>query len=148
MREATALVGFLFLAILALCGFSAASRAQTGAHDINEGELHFLTDPPELPAHEQRIHVAIDFESLKSGWVRVKQCHHRLAAVGAMEVVFDRMRVRALRVAQADGIGRAWVEGASVQLVDVSPDAVLCILSENRALRVDPEGSYEWRGGP
>jgi len=117
--------------------------------DINEGELRFLTEPPTQRPHLQSTHIVITDDSLKSGWIGVKQCHYHLAPVSAMQVLFRRGRVRELQIVQADNIGRAWVEGPSVQLTDVRKKAVLCILSENRALRRNSlDGSYEWHGGP
>lgn len=117
--------------------------------DINEGELRFLTEPPAQPPHLQSTHVQISEESLKTGWVRVKQCHYHLDRVRAMQVVFAKDRVRDLQILQADNIARAWVEQNSVQLEQVGPDAVLCILSENRSFQANgPDGGYEWHGGP
>jgi len=117
--------------------------------DINEGELQFLTKPPAKPPHLQSMHVTIGEESLKTGWIEVKQCHYHLDEVSAMQVVFRKDRVRKLQILQADNIGRAWVEGASVQLTDVGANAVLCILSENRSLRRSSlDAGYEWHGGP
>ncbi len=117
--------------------------------DINEGELRFLAEPPAQPPHLQSTHVQISEESLKTGWVRVKQCHYRLDRVGAMQVVFAKDRVRDLKILRADNIARAWIEENSVQLEQVGQNAVLCILSENRSfMTTEPDGGYEWRGGP
>lgn len=117
--------------------------------DINEGELRFLERPPAQPPHLHSTHVFLTEESLKSGWVSAKQCHYHLDRVSALQVVFNPRRVRNIRILQADNIGRAWVENASVQVERVGKDAVLCILSENHALKRNAaDGSYEWHGGP
>ncbi len=117
--------------------------------DINEGELRFLERPPDKPPHLHSTHVFISEASLKTGWVTAKQCHYNLDRVSALQVVFNQRRVRRIEVLQADNIGRAWVEGASVQVTNVGKDAVLCILSENFAIKHNAvERTYEWRGGP
>ncbi len=117
--------------------------------DINEGELHFLTKPPDTPPHLQSTHAVLSNESLRSGWINVKQCHYNLTPVNAMQVVFNRDHVRNIEIVRADDIGRAWVQGATVQLTDVRQNAIVCILSENRSLRRNHlDGTYEWHGGP
>ncbi len=117
--------------------------------DINEGELRFLERPPDKPPHLHSTHVFISEASFKTGWVTAKQCHFNLDRVSALQVVFNQRRVRRIEVLQADNIGRAWVEGASVQVTNVGKDAVLCILSENFAIKHNAvERTYEWRGGP
>jgi hypothetical protein len=117
--------------------------------DINEGELRFLTEVPADVPHLQSTHVIVSEESLKTGWLRVRQCHYHLAPVSAMQVLFREGRVRDIRILQADNIERAWVEGPSVQLANVGKDAVLCIQSENHSLqRNGADGTYAWTGGP
>jgi len=117
--------------------------------DINEGELRFLERPPERPPHLHSTHVFITEDSLKSGWVTAKQCHYHLDQVSALQVVFNERRVRRIEILQADNIERAWVQGASVQVTNVGKDAVLCLRSENLAIkRNQAERSYEWHGGP
>ena len=117
--------------------------------DINEGELRFLASEPAEPPHLQSTHIWLTQDSLQTGWITMQQCHYHLAPVGAMQVVFNKDRVRGLKILQADNIGQAWVEGPSVQLKDVGKDAALCIHSMNRSFqRNGKDGSYEWRGGP
>jgi hypothetical protein len=117
--------------------------------DINEGELHFLPSPPAEPPHEQSIHISVNRASLKEGWVTVKQCHYHLGNIGALQIVFNKDRVRNLEIVQAESVGRAWVEGPTVQLTEVTKKSNICIVSENRSLRISPQrDSYEWHGGP
>jgi hypothetical protein len=128
---------------------TAAAESDLDIFDINEGELRFLERPPESPPHLHSTHVFINEDSLTSGWVTAKQCHYHLDRVSALQVVFNKRRVRRIEILQADNIGRAWVEDASVQVTDVGKDAVLCILSENLSIRHNPaDGTYEWHGGP
>lgn len=117
--------------------------------DINEGELRFLERPPEKSPHLHSTHVFISDESLKTGWVTAKQCHYNLDQVSALQVVFNPRRVRRIEILQVENIERAWVEGASVQVTNIGKNAVLCLLSENLAIKHNAaDGTYEWHGGP
>lgn len=117
--------------------------------DINEGELRFLERPPEKSPHLHSTHVFISEESLKTGWVTAKQCHYNLDQVSALQVVFNPRRVRRIEILQVENIERARVEGASVQVTNIGKNAVLCILSENFAIKHNAtDGTYEWHGGP
>lgn len=139
------------LAVIGSLGLAAAVHAADELEmlDINEGELRFLTRTPAEPPHEQSTHILVNEESLKSGWITMRQCHYHLAPVGAMQVVFNKDRARNIKIVQAHNIKRAWVESASVQLEGVEKEAVLCIQSENRSFRRNgADGTYEWRGGP
>jgi len=137
-------------AILALSLAATAGAAdEFDMLDINEGELRFITETPKEPPHEQSTHIMVNEDSLKSGWITMRQCHYRLAPVSAMQVVFNQERARNIKIVQSDNIKRAWVENASVQLEGVEKEAVLCIQSENRSFRRNgTAGTYEWRGGP
>ena len=117
--------------------------------DINEGELRFLERPPEKSPHLHSTHVFITEESLKTGWVTAKQCHYNLDQVSALQVVFNPRRVRRIEILQVENIERARVEGASVQVTNIGKNAVLCILSENFAIKHNiADGTYDWHGGP
>jgi hypothetical protein len=137
--------------LFALCCAAAllAADEEISPDKINEGDLHFLAEAPARPPHLQSSHIAITDDSLKTGWIRMKQCHHHLGPTPALQVVFHRSRVRNLQILETQHVGRAWIEGSTVQLTDVGKDAVLCILSENRSLRRNElTGEYEWHGGP
>lgn len=138
-------------AVIALCCVAAlhAAEQEISPDKINEGELHFLPEAPARPPHLQSSHLAITDDSLKTGWIRMKQCHHHLGPTPALQVVFHRGRVRNLQILETQHVGRVWIEGSTVQLTEVGKDAMLCILSENRSLRRnDVTGEYEWHGGP
>lgn len=123
--------------------------AAAGADEINEGELHFLSGPLPEPPHHHTRHIQVTRESLKTGWIVSKQCHHHLDQVRAMQIVFGAGRVRNLRIARAENIGKTWIEDDSVQMEDVGAQAVICLISENRALDYDPVlKQYTLRSGP
>jgi hypothetical protein len=69
-------------------------------------------------------------------------------AVPSSQVVYREGFVRDLRVLRAENIGRTWVEGPTVQLENVSPNALLCIQADTRALSPLEGKSYFLRNGP
>ncbi|MEJ2059416.1 MAG: hypothetical protein P8Y64_02860 [Gammaproteobacteria bacterium] len=118
------------------------------AEQVNEGTLVFLRHQPAKPTHHHENHIVITRDSLRNGWIRLTQCHEHLDAVPRAQVVYNKHRIRNLRITVANGIERAWIEGASVQLVDIGHHARLCVSAESRALWKNPDGSYSLRNGP
>lgn len=116
--------------------------------DVNEGELRFLTQAPDKPVHHHQNHITIDDASLETGWIHLRQCHIHLDAVPSSQVVYREGHVRDLRVLRVENIGRVWVEGPSVQLENVAPNALLCIQADTRALSSLEGTSYFLRNGP
>ena len=120
-----------------------------GTADVNEGELRFLTTPPDRPVHYHQNRITILDSSLEDGWVRLDQCHRNLDAVPNAEVTYRPGRVRNLRVTHAKHIdGGAWAEAHSVQLRDVQRGAELCVQAETMALSRNGEGGYNLSNGP
>lgn len=118
------------------------------AHDVNEGVLHFLEHPPAKLIHHHHNRILIDADSLNSGWVTLRQCHTNLDAVPRAQITFREGYVRDLRVEAATRIKQAWVEGATIQLVDVEPGARLCLLAQTRAFRNTGNGYFSLTSGP
>lgn len=117
--------------------------------DTNTGELRFLTDPPATPPHHHRKLLIISGQSLEDDWIQDHQCHEHLDPVPALEIVFAPDKVRHLRITRVEHIGHARVEGSSIQLTNVQPDAVICLESELHALIHDPlTGWYTLSSGP
>jgi hypothetical protein len=124
------------------------SPPDKGARDVNEGTLTFLATRPEKPVHYHHNSLTITDASLRDGWVKLRQCHENIDRVPSAQIVFQRERIRALGVQSYSGIGKVWVEGPTVQLKDVGPDAKLCISAESRALTNNGDGTYSLRNGP
>lgn len=116
--------------------------------DVNEGDLMFLDKAPDKPVHHHQNRISIDDASLESGWVHLQQCHVHMDPVPSSQVLYREGFVRNLQVTRADGVGRAWVEGPSVQLENVGPKALLCIQADTRALSEREGNSYYLRNGP
>lgn len=146
------LLSALLSAFLLQTGLSHAASEEDlffkSVADVNEGELRFLTQAPEKPVHHHQNRIIIDDASLETGWIHLEQCHAHLDAVPSSQVVYREGFVRDLRVSRTENIGRAWVEGPTVQLENVSPNALLCIQADTRALSALEGNSYFLRNGP
>lgn len=115
---------------------------------VNEGELEFLAAPPAKRTPHSHNVLTIDEVSIAQGWVALAQCYDGLDPVAEAQVVYRYRQMRNLRVSGSRNIGRAWVEGESVQLQDVGHDAELCIATEVRVFYRNPDGSFSLINGP
>jgi hypothetical protein len=115
---------------------------------VNEGELVFLAVPPAKAVHHLRNRITIKLASLDDGFVELYQCHDHLDAVHEAQVVYRYHRLRNLRIDSQRGIDKVWVEGDTVQMVDIGKDAGLCIRAEVGILYANGDGSYVLRNGP
>ena len=140
-----------------LSALALAAGAPAGAVDdfdmrsadaVNEGALRFLEAPPAAAVHHHQNRVRITPGSLRSGWVELQQCHTHMDAVPRSQITFREGYVRGLGIDTFSGIGRAWVEGPSVQLKDVARGARLCLSAQTRALRDAGNGYYNLSHGP
>lgn len=119
-----------------------------GSAEVNEGSLHFLEKAPATPVHHHQNRLVVSESSLIDGWVGLEQCHRHLDAVASAQITYGAGRIRAIRVTRADHIGKAWVEGHTVQLQDIAAEATLCIAAETRALEADGQGGFVLKNGP
>jgi hypothetical protein len=115
---------------------------------VSDGELRFLPPVKADGKHAHLNRIRITEQSLEGGWVALEQCHENIDAVPAAQILFGAGGIRNLSIESSRNIGRAWVEGHSVQLEDVGPDAVLCLRGESQALRDLGDGFYRLRNGP
>jgi hypothetical protein len=127
--------------------FEDDSRTQPYDFDVNSGELEFLAAMPDKRVPHSRNGLRITVSSLADGWVEQAQCHENLDPVPLAEVVYRYREMRDLRVVSTTGIERAWVEGQSVQMENISHGAVLCVAAAARLLRREGE-EYVLRNGP
>lgn len=115
---------------------------------VNDGELEFLPSNAAAGAHYHRNRIAITEASLDLGWVDLVQCHENIDPVPAAQILFRADGIRDLKIDHSQHIGRAWVEGNSVQLEDVGAGAELCIRAQSRALQSLGDGLFRLRNGP
>lgn len=115
---------------------------------VNDGDLEFLPTAAAEGAHYHQNRIEITADSLDRGWVELEQCHENIDAVPAAQILFRADGIRALAIDRSENIGRAWVDGHSVQLEDVEPGAELCIRAQSRALQSLGDGMYRLRNGP
>lgn len=115
---------------------------------VNEGVLEFLSKQPDKAVHFSQNILTISKDSLSTGWVNLVQCHVNLDAVAASQVVYRYKRMRNLVVDSFEKIGKAWVEGKSVQMEDVNKGAKLCIRADVGILYSHKDGSAVLVNGP
>lgn len=115
---------------------------------VNEGDLEFLTKAPAKTPHLLENKFVISDQSLKDGWVKMVQCHENLDPVAVAQILYHKHRTRHLKVLSDPGIGRAWVQGNSVQLENIGHNASLCVQAEVHALYSNYNGSYSMMNGP
>ena len=115
---------------------------------VNEGVLEFLSKPPKQPVHHHKNRIEIIPASLDNGWVKLEQCHTNLDQVGLLEVTYHPNRIRDIYILSFRNIGTIQVQGARVELTEIGPGAIFCLLAESKALiKLNGEG-YRLRNGP
>jgi hypothetical protein len=64
------------------------------------------------------------------------------------QILFNKERVRNLRITRSENIGESWVDGASVQLTDIGADSSLCVDADSRSLTAIGDGGFRIDNGP
>lgn len=154
--------GFLFFAsFISITGMNASEReelekwfyddsddAVARALAVNEGDLEFLTSPPEKPPHELHNKFTINSSSLTDGWIDLVQCHDNLDKVPAAQILYHGRRTRDLKVMSSTGIEKAWIDKNSVQMTNITDNARICISASVHSLYPNFDGTYSMRNGP
>ena len=128
-------------------GIEAETALEQRALAVNEGELQLLDKPPEAAAHKHQNRLMITAQSLNDGWVTMYQCHSDLDKVSAMQIVYDKDRIRNIKVLSSQNIGSYRVEGHTVQMTDIAAESKICLSADKRALSYK-EGKYYLKLGP
>lgn len=118
------------------------------ASEVNEGSLSFLTEPPAKPIHHHQNQIRITPDSLATGWTDLTQCHDNLDSVPRAQITFREGYIRELRVVESRSIAEAWVQGPTIQLRNVSPNARLCLEAQTKALKSTGDGYFSLFNGP
>ena len=126
--------------------FNDDSSARIAA--VNEGQLVFLKQPPAKPVHHHYNIITLTDDSVRDGWALLEQCHDHLDKVPATQIVFREDRVRNLEIVSFQGIKKAWVEGATVQLRDIGDHARVCLKVQSQVLIKNTDGTYHVNNGP
>jgi hypothetical protein len=115
---------------------------------INEGELNFLDKPPDQPVHHHHNTFIVLKSSIETGWIKLVQCHENLDKFPRSQIVYNKDKIRHLRITEQKNIGQAWVEDNTVQLTNVNSNALLCVEAESRALMAQKDGTFVMQNGP
>jgi len=115
---------------------------------VNEGELVFLKTKPQKSIHHHTSLMIIEENSLDDGWVKMRQCHKNMDVFSQVQIVFKADRVRDITVSSTQNIEKSWVEGSTVQLLNVKENASICVEGVSKALSVNDDGSYTLHSGP
>ena len=116
--------------------------------EVNNGELLFLDKKPLKPVHHHRNSLTLYKNSLRDGWVKLEQCHRNMDRVPRIQVMFNKKRIRDIKITKTSSIRKAWVEKNTVQLEGVTDNAVLCIEAWSKALVKNDDGSFRLNNGP
>jgi len=122
--------------------------AEAKALAVNEGDLEFLSSPPDKPPHILHNKFIIKSKSIKDGWIDLVQCHENLDKVPAAQILYHARRTRHLKVLSSTGVEKTWVENNSVQMVNITDNARVCISAEVHSLYPNFDGTYTMRNGP
>lgn len=157
-KNALSLLIFGF-AIISLMGMKATNTddewerfvnddSEERALAVNEGDLEFLIAPPDKPPHVLHNKLVINSQSLKDGWVDLVQCHENMDKVSIAEIMYHGRRTRNIQVLSSVGVEKAWVEKNSVQLINISDNARICVSAEVHSLYPNFDGTYSMYNGP
>ncbi len=117
-------------------------------YESNRGNLNFLDALPDAPVHHHQNQITLVSSSLDDGWVTLRQCHNDIDRVRRAQILYNAATTRDIEIESQSNIEETWVEGASVQLRRVQPDAELCIRARSQMLRILGDGLYVLENGP
>jgi hypothetical protein len=115
---------------------------------VNEGELEFLPEPPQIPVLHSVNTLTVSQESIENGWVLLEQCYKHLDPVPDAEVVYHYKSIRKLKVTSKRNIVNVLVKGQSVQLTNTKKNAELCVQAEVHIFYNNPNGTFSLLNGP
>jgi hypothetical protein len=148
---ATGLIAALALPLTAAASddpFDDDSLWETPGAESNRGALNFLGDAPDGRVHHHENQITVAASSLDDGWVNLRQCHRDIDRVGRAQILYNAATTREIEIESQSNIEETWVEGASVQLRRIQPDAELCIRARSQMLKILEDGSYALENGP
>lgn len=115
---------------------------------VNEGELSFLPLPrDETIPHSENV-ITVHPDSIDSGWISLRQCHHRLDSIQRLDIVYRFKQIRDLRIVEQHGIGGARVIDHRVSITGIERDNRVCVEAEVRNLYSDNGQYFRLVNGP
>lgn len=138
----------LLVPSLACAALSEEEMFFKGVAEVNDGDLRFLSEAPQIPVHHHQNQITLTADSLVNGWAKLEQCHHHLDPVPDMQIVYGQDRIRNLTIVRSENIGHTWVHENTVQMTQVARNALICIAAETRALVANDNNSYSLTNGP
>jgi hypothetical protein len=148
---ATGLIAALALPLTAGASddpFDDDSLWETPGSGSNRGTLNFLGDTLDGRVHHHENQITVAASSLDDGWVSLRQCHRDIDRVSRAQILYNAATTRDIEIESQSNIEETWVEGASVQLRRIQPDAELCIRARSQMLKILDDGSYALENGP
>lgn len=125
-----------------------SDNSESASH-VNEGELTFLTRLTDAkPVHHHQNKVSITADTIRTGWVKLTQCHENLDQVSRLQITFRPGYVRDMQVSEQHNVAEAWVEGHTVQLRDIGAEARICLQAHTQALKDNGNGFFGLANGP
>ncbi len=116
--------------------------------DINEGELEFIAPITDKNILHSGSMLSITEKSLETGWVGLDQCYRNLDPVGKIDVVYRYKNIKQLKITSSGNIGKARVDGQTIQLEDVSSSAYICVQAEVQILEKTSQDTFVLSNGP
>ena len=118
------------------------------ADAVSEGELVWYPGPPPGDIPSASVSARFMENSHEHGWMQISQCHRGLSEVSLAQIVFQGRAIRKLQVDSYVNIGKAYVEGDTVQLSDIRAGGEVCLSSEQQALYKLDEHHWAFISGP
>ena len=116
--------------------------------DVNEGELAFIAPITDKSILHSRSVLSITEKSLETGWVGLDQCYRNLDPVDKTDVVYGYKNIKQLKITDSGNIGKAEVDGQTIQLEDVSSSAFICVQAEVQILEKTSQDTFVLSNGP
>jgi hypothetical protein len=135
-------LGVCALAVCAGAAVSGQARAMEFSDVVTGNELRFLAARPDPEGYWYESRVMLDADSLTTGLVQLRTCHHQLDPTHRIVIAFNAERVQHIAVASAQGVGSAEVVNKRVELRDVQRGGSVCVDLTSRALDATDSG---WR---
>ena len=115
---------------------------------VNEGELTFIAPITDKSVLHSSSVLSITENSLETGWVGLDQCYRKLSPVDKTDVVYQYKNIKQLKVTDSGNIGKAKVDGQTIQLEAVGSSAYICVQAVVQILEKTGQDTFVLKNGP